>query len=65
MITIITIVSGLILDYFSLLSYIAIQNTQIVFKEYLHKTTYEWQDINEVIYEYEIGTGVWTPAERS
>ncbi len=56
LITIITIVSSLVLCYFSVLSYIAIQNTQIVFKEYLHKTTYEWQDIKEVIYGYEIGT---------
>ncbi|MFB7158309.1 hypothetical protein [Lysinibacillus sp. NPDC056232] len=56
LITIITIVSSLVLGYFSVLSYIAIQNTQIVFKEYLHKTTYEWQNIKEVIYEYETGT---------
>ncbi|MFJ8100096.1 MULTISPECIES: hypothetical protein [unclassified Lysinibacillus] len=55
LISIITIVSGLILGYFSLLSYIAIQNTQIVFKEFHHQITYEWQDIKEVIYEYEIG----------
>lgn len=47
---------SLVLCYFSVLSYIAIQNTQIVFKEYLHKTTYEWQDIKEVIFEYGIGT---------
>jgi len=55
LISIITIVSGLILGYFSLLSYIAIQNTQIVFKEFHYQITYEWQDIKEVIYEYEIG----------
>lgn len=56
LITTITIVSGLVLGYFSLLSYIAIQNTQIVFKDFHHQTTHEWQDIKEVIYEYEIGT---------
>ncbi len=54
--TVITIASSLVLGYFSLLSYIAIQKTQIVFQEFHHQTTYEWQDIKEVIYEYEIGT---------
>lgn len=54
--TIIVIMSSLVLGYFSLLSFIAIQNTKIVFKEFHHQTTYEWQDIKEVIYEYEVGT---------
>ncbi len=54
--TIIVIVSSLVLGYFSPLNYTAIQKTQIVFKEFHHQTTYEWQDIKEVIYEYEIGT---------
>ncbi|UPW82561.1 hypothetical protein [Lysinibacillus sp. Ag94] len=53
LITIIVIVSSLVLGYFSLLSYTAIQKTQMVFKEFHHQTTYEWQDIKEVIYEYE------------
>jgi len=56
LITIIVIVSSLVLGYFSLINYIAIQKTQIVFKEFHHQTTYKWQDIKEVIYEYEIGT---------
>ncbi|WP_223555805.1 MULTISPECIES: hypothetical protein [Lysinibacillus] len=56
LITIIVIVSSLVLGYFSLVNYIAIQKTQIVFKEFHHQTTYEWQDIKEVIYEYEVGT---------
>ncbi|MFJ3389629.1 hypothetical protein [Lysinibacillus sp. NPDC086135] len=55
LITLIVIVSSLVLGYFSLLSYTAIQKTQIVFKEFHHQTTYKWQDIKEVIYEYEIG----------
>jgi hypothetical protein len=54
--SLLVIVSSLVLGYFSVLSYTAIQNTQIVFKDFHHQTTYEWQDIKEVIYEYEIGT---------
>ncbi|KOP78053.1 hypothetical protein AMS59_13150 [Lysinibacillus sp. FJAT-14745] len=56
LITLLVIVSSLVLGYFSVLSYTAIQNKQIVFKDFHHQTTYEWQDIKEVIYEYEIGT---------
>jgi len=56
LVTIIVIISSLVLGYFSLLSYIAIQNTQIVLKEFHHQTTFEWQDIKEVHYEYETGT---------
>ncbi|MDM5249933.1 MULTISPECIES: hypothetical protein [unclassified Lysinibacillus] len=56
LITIIVIMSSLVLGYFSLVSYIAIQKTQIIFKEFHHQTTYEWPDIKEVIYEYEVGT---------
>ncbi|MED3801808.1 hypothetical protein P4562_07715 [Lysinibacillus xylanilyticus] len=56
LITLLVIVSSLVLGYFSVLSYTAIQNTQIVFKDFHHQTTHEWQDIKEVIYEYEIGT---------
>ncbi|MFJ8513708.1 hypothetical protein [Lysinibacillus xylanilyticus] len=56
LITLLVIVSSLVLGYFSVLSYTAIQNTQIVFKDFHHQTTYGWQDIKEVIYEYEIGT---------
>lgn len=48
--------SSLVLGYFSVLSYTAIQNTKIVFKDFHHQTTYEWQVIKEVIYEYEIGS---------
>jgi hypothetical protein len=56
LITLLVIMSSLVLGYFSVLSYTAIQNRQIVFKEFHHQTTYKWQDIKEVIYEYEIGT---------
>ncbi|WP_230874880.1 hypothetical protein [Lysinibacillus cavernae] len=50
------ILSSIVLGYYSFLSYSAIQKEQIVFQHYHHQTIYKWQDINEVIYEYEIGT---------
>ncbi|MGE7696345.1 hypothetical protein ACQKNC_20005 [Lysinibacillus sp. NPDC094177] len=53
LITLLVIVSSLVLGYFSVLSYTAIQN---IFKDFHHQTTHEWKDIKEVIYEYEVGT---------
>ncbi|MGE7600000.1 hypothetical protein [Lysinibacillus fusiformis] len=50
------ILSSIVLGYYSLLSYSAIQKDQIVFQQYHHQTIYNWQDLNEIIYEYEIGT---------
>lgn len=50
------ILSSIVLGYYSLLSYSAIQKDQIVFQQYHHQTIYKWQDLHEVIYEYEIGT---------
>ncbi|EFI68897.1 hypothetical protein JIN86_18115 [Lysinibacillus sp. HST-98] len=48
--------SSFVLGYYSFSSYSAIQKDQIVFQQYYHQTIYKWQDIHEVIYEYEIGT---------
>ncbi len=50
------ILSSFVLGYYSFLSYSAIQKDQIVFQHYHKQIIYKWQDINEVIYEYEIGS---------
>lgn len=54
--TILLLIGSLVTVYFSTLSYTAIQKTQIIIKEYHTSTIYEWEDIQKVIYEYEIGT---------
>ncbi len=50
------ILSSFVLGYYSFLSYSAIQKDQIIFQHYHKQIIYKWQDINEVIYEYEIGS---------
>lgn len=54
--TILLLIGSLGSVYFSTLSYTAIQKTQIIIKEYHTTTIYKWEDIEKVIYEYEIGT---------
>lgn len=50
------LIGSLATVYFSTLSYTAIQHSQIIKKEYHTTNNYKWQDLQQVTYEYEIGT---------
>jgi hypothetical protein len=54
------IASG-VMVYYSTLSYTAIQNGGLVFKEYHTVKEYAWSDIAEIVYEYDTNSpGVYT-----
>lgn len=55
-ITSLLLVGSLSTVYFSTLSYTAIQHSQIIKKEYHTTNNYEWKDLQQVTYEYELGT---------
>lgn len=46
------IILSLVGGYFSLISYTAIQEKQIVVKNFSKETIYPWSEIQEVLYEY-------------
>ena len=54
-ITSLLLVGSLATVYFSTLSFTAIQHSQIIRKEYHTTNNYEWKDLQQVTYEYEIG----------
>lgn len=49
------IIFSIVGGYFSLISYIAIQEKQIIVKNFQNKTIYPWSEIQEVLYEYDNG----------
>ena len=48
----IIILSCLIISFITLTNYIAIQNKQIIIKDYSGENVYPWTEIDEVVYEY-------------
>lgn len=55
------VVSAAATLYMGTLSYTAIQKEQVVFKEFQQETIYKWEQMEQLVYEYDIGTvGTYT-----